>query len=150
MYSWSRPLSGSRSHRRRVVTRRRLEGLAYIALIFIPLLGYAGVDISAQLAIVMGAFVFLPLLLLAVMPRVRCALSDATHRVVSLCVFDEAQPGRLPQDAAEQLGMEVRVTFVCVADRFAQVVAALSARLHGVVHHCALRARLTSAIGAGC
>ena len=150
MLSWSRPLIGSQSHRRRVVTRRRVEGLGYTALILVPLFGYAGVDIASQVAIVIGAFASLPLLLMAVMPRVRCALSDSTHRIASLFIPEPTQQSELPQAAAEQLGNEIRVTFGCVADRLVQVVAAVSSRLHGLVHHCALRARLTSATAAGC
>lgn len=150
MFRWSRPLSGSRSLRCRVVTRKRIEGLLYTALIFLPALGFAGVGVAAQMAAVVTTFVFSPLLLLAIKPRVRCALAEVERRTVSLAASEASPIVEPPTGMTKLIETGVQVSLAHAADRLVWVISAISSRLHGLTHICVLRTRLTTAIATDC
>lgn len=154
MYSWSRPLSGSLTHRRRVVMRARAEKAASVTLMAGALVAALAAALPLALGIAVGLLALWaaqPVIGCVILARRRCRLSDSVRRAVSLSASEAHRVVEPVTGTADLMqSITTNVALASAADRLAWAIAAITSRLHGLPHACVLRSRLTSAIAVGC
>ena len=152
MYIWSHPLGGSASDRNRVNARSLAEkivtSVAFAVVLSAAAIGPLGVALGLAAGVAV-LWLIQPALGCVIAPRVRCSLSDIVRRLAGLAGYRARMNSPTPC-ATDPIVITLRVSLARAADRRARVCAVITARLHGLTHICALRARLTTAIAAGC
>lgn len=153
MFDWSSPLTGSAADRQRLVTRALAEQVMSVVVMAAAI----GASMVALLPVAIGLAIGLVALWLAqpvigwtILPRRRCQVADAVRRAVSRAAAAGKAYGELPAGTVATCDGEIRVALLRATESVECFGAALTARLHHVPHHCALRSRLTAAIAAGC
>jgi len=151
MYIWSHPLGGSASDRNRVNARSLAEkivtSVAFAVVLSAAAIGALGVALGLAAGVAV-LWLIQPALGCVIAPRVRCSLSDIVRRLAGLAGYRARMNSPTPGEI-DPIVITTRVSLDRAADRHARACSAVAARLHGLVHVCTLRARLTSMVAAG-